>query len=137
MSERRIQAVELRGHSGLGVYLRVGDEPRLYRLAPVRDPNQPRFWCLAAFECTSCGTPVSGSALWAGCWGSSQGDLSGLLATIKTDAERWLQEKEGNGLSKLLLQPRPPLTLPLARVPRAEPDASGDGDLAGTTERAS
>ena len=67
MDNTRIEAIELRGSAGLGVYLRVGDDQRLFRVAPVRDPRQPRFWCLAAFECSACGIPLTGDAIWAGC----------------------------------------------------------------------
>jgi hypothetical protein len=122
MEEMRIQVIELRGSGGLGVFLRVGDDQRLFRVAPVRDPQQPRFWCLAAFECSSCGIPVSGSAIWAGWWGSSHGELPGILDAIKADAALWLMEKECAGLRQILLQPRPPLTLPLARVSRRDDD---------------
>jgi hypothetical protein len=98
----------------------------LYRVAPVRDPNQPRFWCLAAFECSSCGIPVTGAAIWAGSWGSSQQELSGLLETIRADAEEWLAAEECVGLREKVLAPRPPLTLPVARAPRRARDATLD-----------
>ena len=39
MSEKHVQVIELRGNGGLGVFLRVGDDQRLYRVAPVRDPG--------------------------------------------------------------------------------------------------
>jgi hypothetical protein len=122
MDTSLVQVVELRGSGGLGVFLRVGDDQRLFRVAPVRDPNQPRFWCLAAFECSSCGIPISGAAIWAGWWGSSHGELPGILDTIKADAAEWLAEDECAGLRKLLLQPRPPLNLPVARAARREAD---------------
>lgn len=139
MDDKQIQVIELRGTGGLGVFLRIGDDQRLFRVAPVRDPNQPRFWCLAAFECSSCGIPVSGSAIWAGWWGSSQGELPGILDTIKADAAVWLLEEQCVDLRKLLMQTRPPLTLPLARTPRREADThQGDGKVvAATAERAS
>ena len=66
MSDCVVEVVELRGNGGLGVFLRVGDDQRLFRVAPVRDPNQPRFWCLAVFACSACGIPESGTAIWAG-----------------------------------------------------------------------
>ena len=136
-----VEVVELRGAGGLGVFLRVGTDQRLYRVAPVRDPNQPRFWCLAAFECSSCGIPVSGAAIWAGSWGSSQLELTGLLDTIKADAGAWLSEEECVGLREKVLAPRPPLTLPVARTSRRARDATLDKtgmDLEPrTTERAS
>jgi hypothetical protein len=116
MEDKRIQVIELRGAGGLGLFLRVGDDQRLYRVAPVRDPNQPRFWCLAAFECSSCGIPVTGTAIWAGAWGSAHHELSGLLDAIREDANAWLAEDECARLRALLMQPRAPLTLPLARA---------------------
>jgi hypothetical protein len=120
MEDKSVHVIELRGSGGLGLFLRVGDEARLFRVAPVRDPNQPRFWCLAAFECSSCGIPVTGTAIWAGAWGSAHHELSGLLDTIKDDAEGWLAEAECAKLRALLMQPRPPLPLPVARTPRRE-----------------
>jgi hypothetical protein len=123
--ELRVQVIELRGSGGLGVFLRVDDDQRLFRVAPVRDPNQPRFWCLAVFECSSCGIPVTGSAIWAGAWGSAHHELSGLLDAIKDDVGAWLAEQQCARLRELLLQPRPPLPVP--RAARRESDArAGD-----------
>lgn len=130
MGELNVEVIELRGAGGLGVFLRVNDDQRLFRVAPVRDPNQPRFWCLAAFECSSCGIPVSGSAIWAGWWGSAPGDLPAILDSIKADAADWLLEEQCAGLRRLLLEPRPPLPLPVARAARREPaPPQGEGEL--------
>lgn len=116
-----VAVIELRAAGGLGVFLRVGDQPRLTRVAPVRDPRQPRFWCLAAFECSACGIPVSGDAIWAGFWGSPQSALSGLLETIRQDAAAWLAGSECATLRATMLQPRPAEPLPLARAQRRVP----------------
>jgi hypothetical protein len=138
MEELNVQVIELRGFGGLGVFLRINDDQRLYRVAPVRDPQQPRFWCLAAFECSSCGIPVSGTAIWAGWWGSSPGELPAILDTIKADAAVWLLEEQCAGLRYLLMQPRPPATLPLARAPRREAKTHHDDEvITGSVERAS
>ncbi len=137
MDDLQVQVIELRGSGGLGLFLRIGDDQRLYRVAPVRDPNQPRFWCLAAFECSSCGIPVTGTAIWAGSWGSAHHELSGLLDAIKEDASAWLLEDECAKLRTLLMQPRPPLPLPMARTPRREIDNRPSEVLANPTERAS
>ena len=137
MDDLRVKVIELRGNGGLGVFLRVGDEARLYRVAPVRDPNQPRFWCLAAFECSSCGIPVSGSAIWAGWWGSAPMELPAILDTIKADADAGLADDQCAKLRQILQQPRPPLQMPLARVTRREADNDRGGALADTAERAS
>lgn len=130
MEELTVEVIELRGAGGLGVFLRVNDDQRLVRVAPVRDPNQPRFWCLAAFECSSCGIPISGSAIWAGWWGSTPGELPAIFDTIKADAAEWLLGDACAGLRRLLLEPRPPLPLPLARAARREPASQpADGEL--------
>lgn len=115
-AEPRVEVIELRTAGGLGVFLRVGDEQRLTRVAPVRDPNQPRFWCLAAFECSSCGIPISGAAVWAGFWGSPQSALPDLLGVIRKDAASWLASDECSVLRERLLHPRPPVPLPLTRT---------------------
>lgn len=138
MDDMQVQVIELRGSGGLGVFLRVGDDQRLFRVAPVRDPNQPRFWCLAAFECSSCGIPVTGTAIWAGWWGSSHGELPAILDTIKADAADWLREEQCAGLRKILLEPRPPLAIPLARAARrGAEDQGGRAVMAEAAERAS
>jgi hypothetical protein len=141
MEDTHVEVVELRGSGGLGLFLRVGTDQRLYRVAPVRDPNQPRFWCLAAFECSSCGIPVSGSAIWAGAWGSSQQDLPGLLDAIRADAWAWLAQEQCTGLREKVLAERPPLTLPLARASRRvrsdDARVPDSPSAANSTERAS
>jgi hypothetical protein len=109
INDSRIEAIELRGSAGLGVYLRVEDDQRVYRVAPVRDPRQPRFWCLAAFECSACGIPLTGDAIWAGWWGSASGELPALLDALRSTDMTWPRNADGDALRKALLQPRPPL----------------------------
>ena len=137
MDEKQVQVIELRGNGGLGVFLRVGDDQRLYRVAPVRDPSQPRFWCLAAFECSSCGIPVSGSAIWAGWWGSASMELPAILESIKADVDAWLADDECAKLRQILQQPRPPLQMASARATRHEASTGREAALTGTAERAS
>ena len=109
MNDARIEAIELRGCAGLGVFLRVGDDQRVFRVAPVRDPRQPRFWCLAAFECSACGIPLTGDAIWAGWWGSASGELPALLDALRSTDIAWPRDADGEALRQVLLQPRPPV----------------------------
>jgi len=109
MDNSRIEAIEMRGSAGLGVFLRVGDDQRIFRVAPVRDPRQPRFWCLAAFECSTCGIPLTGDAIWAGWWGSTSGELPALLDALRSADVTWPRDADGEALRKVLLQARPPL----------------------------
>ena len=137
MNDMAVEVVELRGSGGLGLFLRIGSDQRLYRVAPVRDPRQPRFWCLAVFECSACGIPVSGSAIWAGWWGSAHQELSPLFDTIKADAASWLMAEPCAALYKLLQEPRGPLPIPSARVKRREPDVLPEHAVALPIEQAS
>lgn len=118
MDDLRIQVVELRGANGLGVFLRVEDDQRVYRVAPVRDPNQPRFWCLAAFECSACGIPITGDAIWAGWWGSSPSDLPRLLDRIRANVALWLRDAQCTELHRIFVESR--RALPAAYI--ANPD---------------
>lgn len=137
MNDMAVEVVELRGSGGLGLFLRVGGDQRLYRVAPVRDPRQPRFWCLAVFECSACGIPVSGSAIWAGSWGSAQQELPLLLDTIKADAAGWLTTEPCAALYTLLRQPREPLPIPSSRAKRREPDVPLEAAATAPMEQAS
>jgi hypothetical protein len=107
MDDSRIAAIEMRGSAGLGVFLRVGDDQRVFRVAPVRDPRQPRFWCLAAFECSSCGIPLTGDAIWAGWWGSASKELPALLDALRGTDVAWPRDADGEALRQVLLQTRP------------------------------
>jgi hypothetical protein len=118
MEEVRIQVVELRGASGLGVFLRVEDDQRVYRVAPVRDPSQPRFWCLAAFECSACGIPITGDAIWAGWWGSSPSDLPRLLDRIRANAALWLRDAQCTELHRIFVESR--RALPTAYIANSD-----------------
>lgn len=118
MDDLRIQVVELRGASGLGVFLRVEDEQRVFRVAPVRDPRQPRFWCLAAYECSACGIPITGDAIWAGWWGSSPSELPRLIEKIRANASLWLHEAQCTELRRILVESR--RTLPTAYLANSD-----------------
>ncbi len=88
--EVEVEVVVPRGTGTLEVFLRVGADPRLYRVMPIRDPRQPRFWCLAIVACAPSGTPESADPLWAGAWGTAWGDVPAALAAIRVDATAWL-----------------------------------------------
>lgn len=138
MDNFHVQVIELRGSGGLGVFLRVDDDQRLVRIAPVRDPNQPRFWCLAAFECSACGIPVTGNAIWAGWWGSTQDKLPGLLDKIKADASIWLNESECAGLRQHLMRSRPRPISSAAETRKEPVSEAASEDLVGSiVEKAS
>lgn len=106
--------------AGLCLYFHTGDKRRLYRLAPVRDPRQPRLWGFAVFPCLQSGQADLAGAIWCGGWGASRTDLETVLAGVRADADGWLAGDERAGLREALRTAPPSASpgLPLA-IPRA------------------
>lgn len=129
-----VEVVVPRGTGTLEVYLRVGADPRLYRVMPTRDPRQPRFWCLAIVACAPSGTPESAEPLWAGAWGTAWVDVPAALAAIRGDATAWLAADGQADLRERLRErhavPYPTATpLPFRPGPGGVPAAkAADGD---------
>lgn len=102
--------------AGLCLYFHTGDKRRLYRLAPVRDPRQPRLWGFAVYPCLQSGQADLAGAIWCGGWGAARTDLVTVLDEVRADADGWLAGDERAGLREAL-RTEPPLrspTLPLA-----------------------
>lgn len=106
--------------SGLCLYFHTGDKRRLYRLAPIRDPRQPRLWGFAVFPCLQSGQADLAGAIWCGGWGASRPELETVLAGVRADADGWLAGDERAGLREAL-RIEPPLRSPA--LPLAHPRA--------------
>ena len=63
---------------------------RIYRVAPYRDPDQPRFWCIAVTRCSPGGLPDISARSWIGPCGLRREDLKETLGAIRADPARWL-----------------------------------------------
>ena len=87
-----LEVVESRTPDGLAVLLRARPSGRHYRVAPTRDPRQPRFWCLMVIRCSSAGVPHPSELPWAGGWGTRWEDLATDLALIRADVNAWLAQ---------------------------------------------
>lgn len=114
-----VEVVVPRGAGALELFLRVGGDPGLYRVLPTRDPEQPRFWCLAVIACAPSGTPESADALWAGAWGMVWADVPLTLTAIRDDAMAWLAAPEQRDL-KARLRERRAAALQVAAALEAE-----------------
>ena len=104
---------ELRGQ--LALCFRVGGSRQVFRLMPVRDPAQPRFWAMAVVPCLESGAIMMQDAIWAGHRGSDWTTMAGLLADIAADLSAWLAADTQKQL-RLLVEPPAadlPLDLPL------------------------
>ena len=98
-----VEVVETRTPDGLAVLLRARPSGRHFRVAPTRDPRQPRFWCFVVFRCSSAGVPQPGELPWAGGWGTRWEDLASSLSEIRADVDGWLAQEQCAGLRAWLL----------------------------------
>src|SRR5215207_2841413 len=52
-----VEVVEERNADAYGFTIKVLANGLLHRILPVRDPHQPRFWCVVVFRCSPGGIP--------------------------------------------------------------------------------
>jgi hypothetical protein len=90
-----VDVVAPRAPEGLSLVLKPHHGARLYRVLPVRDPNQPRFWCLVVLRCSKMGAVEEGEAPWVVATGLTRDGLPAALAELQSDLNGWLQ-REGN-----------------------------------------
>ena len=90
MSAEAFDVVELRAQEGHALYLKGHDSGRLFRLSLVRDPAQPRLWCLLVERCAAVG--VNGRRLEAvlGPGGLTREEALSALEALATNPGDWL-----------------------------------------------
>lgn len=117
-----VDVVESRGPEGFGFLVKVRTSGQLYRIAPARDPRQPRFWCMMIFRCSSAGVADATELPWLGAGGMSRDELPEKLGAIRADVDGWLAEEACGELRRWILEAPPVPALPAAqRVGRARP----------------
>ncbi|MGB3306886.1 MAG: hypothetical protein WBA63_11925 [Thermomicrobiales bacterium] len=100
MSEQRqdhdhvFEVAKTREAEGLNVYLKSSLGGWTFRIVPVRDPSQPRFWCLRVEPCAQASAiaPTSSIAPYYTGAGMSRDVLMQTLESIKTETSAWLGE---------------------------------------------
>lgn len=108
--------------SGLALVFRITGDRRLFRLAPLRDPREPRFWGLAVYPCLESGLQEPGPPIWAGCWGSPRNDLKVVLDNVQDNIDRWMSGDQCHGLRTVL-----------SALPPAAPDRNANKPAAKAT----
>jgi hypothetical protein len=96
--------------------LKCRADGRRYRIEPVRDPGQPRFWVLRVARCPSVRLIEPPAALWLGPRQMSLTEIRETIALIKSDVGSWLELESQRVLKARLLQeaavpPAPPAAL--------------------------
>jgi hypothetical protein len=103
----QIDVVVPRAPEGLSLVLKPKHGARLYRIVPVRDPDQPRFWCMIVLRCSRSGAIEDGEQPWVIGSGLTREQLPQILAEIQADLNAWLDAPERHELRDWLLQQLP------------------------------
>ena len=101
-----LEVIAERNPTAYGFTVRAQTNGRLHRILPMRDPQQPRFWCVAIFRCSSAGVPDATGQLWIGPRGLHRDELKETLGTIRADPSAWLADTTYHALRAWMLDPQ-------------------------------
>ena len=103
-----VEIVEERNADAYGFTVKVRANGLLHRILPVRDPRQPRFWCVVVFRCSPGGVPDPVERPWIGPGGLRREDLKETMGAIRADPSSWLAEVSHGQLRDWMLAPADP-----------------------------
>jgi hypothetical protein len=75
-----------------GFTMRTPANGLLHRVLPLRDPEQPRLWCVVVVRCSPGGLPDRSEGAWIGARGLRRDELAETLGAIRSDLAAWLAE---------------------------------------------
>ncbi len=107
MIDGEIDVIAPRAPEGLSIVLKPHHGARLYRIVPVRDPNQPRFWCLIVLRCNRSGAVEAGEEPWIISSGLTRDQLPAALNEIQNNLTGWLAQEDRAALKVWLLEHLP------------------------------
>jgi hypothetical protein len=102
-----VTIVAPRTPEGLSIVLKPHHGSRLYRVVPVRDLDQPRFWCLIVLRCSRAGAVEPDEDPWVISSGLTRDQIPPMLAEIQSDVAGWLAADSRQKLRAWLLQQLP------------------------------
>ena len=100
-----VEVVEERNADAYGFTVKVLANGLLHRILPVRDPHQPRFWCVVVFRCSPGGIPDASEQPWVGLGGLRREELKETMSAIRADPSSWLAETAHGKLRDSMLAP--------------------------------
>jgi len=103
--DAEIEIVDERNADAYGFTVKVRANGLLHRILPVRDPHQPRFWCVVVFRCSPGGVPDAAERPWVGQGGLRREDLKETMGAIRANPSSWLAEVSHGQLRDWMLAP--------------------------------
>lgn len=125
MDDDAIDVIASRTPEGIGFSFKVRGTGRLYRVEPVRDPDQPRYWRFRIFRCLPGGRADPAERPWLGGPGLGRDGLAEAASTIREDVAGWLGQQDHGELKRWVFA----APAAVAATPRSAP-AKGSAALA-------
>jgi hypothetical protein len=88
-----------------GFTIKTAANPFLHRVTPLRDPSQPRFWCVVVFRCAAGGLPDKSELPWISKRQLRREELAEVMQAIRADPAAWLAEDGNAELREWILAP--------------------------------
>ena len=101
-----IEVIAQRDATAYGFTVRAQANGLLHRITPMRDPRQPRYWCVVVFRCSSAGVPDAAERPWIGPGGLRRDELKETLEAIRANPSAWLAEAAHHALRAWMLDPQ-------------------------------
>jgi hypothetical protein len=114
-----IEIVQERDAQVYGFTIKTASNSFLHRVTPLRDPSQPRFWCVVVFRCTAGGLPDKDEPAWICRRQLRREDIADTMRGIRSDPTAWLAEEGNAELREWILAPAPTLNPSQASGPAA------------------
>lgn len=78
-----------------------------FRVAPSRDPRQPRLWCISVRQCSAVAMPDPDSPMWIDRPGVPWADMPEAIDAVRADVASWLVSPTRSDLCRWLLNAAP------------------------------
>jgi hypothetical protein len=98
-----VDIVEERDPHAYGFTIKAHVNGLLHRVLPLRDPHQPRYWCVVVYRCSSGGLADLTEPPWIGARGLRREDLKEVMGAIRADPSAWLAESANDALRDWVL----------------------------------
>lgn len=105
MDDDAVDVIASRTPEGIGFSFKVRTSSRLYRVEPVRDPGQPRYWRFRIFRCLPGGRADPTERPWLGGPGLARDELAEAAAAIREDVAGWLGQQDHGELRRWVFAP--------------------------------
>ncbi|HUG13482.1 MAG TPA: hypothetical protein VMM78_00575 [Thermomicrobiales bacterium] len=87
-----VALVSGQGQQGAGFSFKVLATGALFRCQVMRNPNQPRFWCITIYLCLDGGSPDKEHPRWLSNDLFTREEMPGALAAVQTNLAGWLED---------------------------------------------